>query len=169
MYAETSSSRHATARVRAPQPLRSPDPTADLQCLFKSYDAASFDFDADAVAGFYDLPCLLSTQGGNASFNARGELRAAMARLFSLYRQRGLVSASIVDLKLKSLGDDFARAEVRWSLSNARGMEVTDFASSYTLRRADRRWRIAHAVSLDEALQPANLVPRGPVLSLNAR
>ena len=169
MYAETSSSTHARARACAPQPVRSSDPTADLQCLFKAYDAACFDFDADAVAGFYDLPCLLSSPGGQASFTARGEVRAAMARLFTLYRQRGLVSASIVDLKLKTLGHDFARAEVRWSLSNARGMDITGFASSYTLRQADRRWRIAHAVSLDDGVSPADLAPRGPVLSLRPR
>ena len=169
MYVETSSSGYATARAAAPQPPRSPDPTADLQCLFKSYDAASFDFDAEAVAGFYDLPCLISTQGGNASVTARGELRAAMARLFAGYRQRGLVSASIVDLKLKTLSPDFARAVVRWSLGNARGMEVTGFSCSYTLRHADRRWRIAHAVALDEAARLAGLTPRGPMLSLTPR
>lgn len=169
MYAETSSSMHASARACAPQPVRTPDPTADLQCLFKAYDAACFDFDADAVAGFYDLPCLISSQGGNASFTARGEVRAAMARLFTHYRQRGLVSASIVDLKLKTLAADFARAAVRWSLSNARGMEVAGFAGSYTLRQAGGRWRIAHAVSLDDGLQQADLAPRGPVLSLRPR
>ncbi|MBK8159931.1 MAG: hypothetical protein IPK59_14575 [Rhodospirillaceae bacterium] len=131
----------ASARARASQPVPKPDPTADLQCLFKAYDAAWFDFDADAVAGFYDLPCLLSSLGGNASFTARGELRAAMARLFTHYRQRGLVSASIVDLKLRILAGDFARGAALVAQQCARH---GDHGLCQPLYAAPRRQTLAH-------------------------
>jgi hypothetical protein len=169
MYAETAASPRAVARAYLTTPLRSLDAKGDLQCLFKSYDAACLDFDADAVAAFYDLPCLISTQGGNASFTARGELRAAMARVFTGYRQHGLVSASIAALEVATLTADFAEAQVVWSLTKARGVEVVSFSCRYTLRHADNRWRIAHAVALDEVetlMQPA---PRAPLLRLSPR
>ena len=167
MYAETAASPRAVARAYPSVPLRSPDARGDLQCLFKSYDAACLDFDADAVAAFYDLPCLISTPGGNASFTARGELRAAMARVFTGYRQRGLVSASIAALEVATLTTDFAQAQIVWSLCKARGVEVVSFARRYTLRHADNRWRIAHAVALDEVEKLAQPVARAPLLRLS--
>jgi hypothetical protein len=167
MYAETSASPRAVARAYPSMPLRSPDAKGDLQCLFKSYDAACLDFDADAVAAFYDLPCLISTQAGNASFTARGELRAAMARVFAGYRQRGLVSASIAALEVATLTADFAQAQVVWSLGKARGVEVVSFASRYMLRHADNRWRIVHAVALDDVEKLTQPAPRAPLLRLS--
>lgn len=175
MYAETAShaqSRHrsqstptSTASVAAPADHRA-DSRAELQRLFKSYDAACLDFDADAVAGFYDLPCLISTQHGNGSFTARGELRAAFARVFSGYRQMGLVGANLASLSINALSDDFAQARVVWSLGNARGHDVVSVACLYTLRYAQGRWRILHAVALDEAEKLARRNARAAILSL---
>lgn len=158
----------ATGRLR-PVPATSPDPKSDLQFLFKAYDAACLDFDADAVASFYDLPCLISLPDGNGSFTARGEVRAMMARRFAAYRQQGLVSASMTALTLEALSGDFAQARIVWSLSNTRGTEMASFASAYTLRRADGRWRIAHAVTLDEAAKLATFRRQAPMLSLTGR
>ena len=62
---------------------------------------------------------------------------------------------------------DFAQAQVVWSLSKARGVEVVSFACRYMLRRADNRWRIAHAVALDEAEKLAQPSPRAPLLRLS--
>lgn len=167
MYAQTAFD--VQSRHRSSSPLTAPapsDPRAELQRLFKSYDAACLDFDADAVASLYDLPCLLSTQEGNGSFTARGELRAAFARAFSGYRQQGLTGASLAALTISTLSGDFAQARAIWSLSNARGHDVMSFACHYTLRHAQGRWRIAHAVGLDEADKLARQKPRAAILTL---
>jgi ketosteroid isomerase-like protein len=150
----------------APAATAPADPRAELQRLFKSYDAAYLDFDADAVASLYDLPCLLSAQQGNGSFTARGELRAAFARVFAGYRQQGLTGASLASLTISTLSGDFAQAQAIWSLSNARGHDVASFASHYTLRHVQGRWRIAHAVALDEAEKRTRQKPWAPILSL---
>jgi ketosteroid isomerase-like protein len=167
MYAETAfdvQSRHrSSSTLTAAAPA---DPRAELQRLFKSYDAACLDFDAEAVARLYDLPCLLSTQEGNGSFTSRGELRAAFARAFSGYRQQGLTGASLVSLTISTLSGDFAQGRAIWSLSNARGHDVMSFACHYTLRHAQGRWRIVHAVALDEAEKLARQKPRAAILSL---
>lgn len=154
--------------ARKPEPV---DPRAELQMFFKAFDAACLDFDADAVAALYDLPCLVSGMHGHGSFTARGELRAHFAKVFALYRQQGLVSASLASLTIHALSDDFARAEVVWAFSNTRGTDIANLASAYTLRRtslpAGARWRIVHALALDEAenLRPA----RRPTLALALR
>lgn len=151
MYAEPTSFHRVEARAYRSTPARLPDVKGDLQLLFKSYDAACLDFDADAVAAFYDLPCLISTVDGNGSFTARGEVRAAFARLFSGYRQQGLVSASLASLQIEALSDGFAQVQAIWSLANNRGAEVGNLTCAYTLRHATGKWRICHAVSLGDA------------------
>jgi len=147
------------------------DLRAELQLFFKSYDAACLDFDIDAVATLYDLPCMVSGMHGHGSFTARGELRAHFAKVFAAYRQQGLVSASLASLTINALSDEFARGEAVWAFSNMRGTEVANLASAYTLRRttspAGARWRIVHALALDEA---ENLRPtKRPTLSLAPR
>jgi ketosteroid isomerase-like protein len=149
----------------APAPVPA-DPRAELQHFFKSYDAACFDFDADAVANLYDLPCLISSAEGSGSFTARGELRAAFARTFTGYRQQGLVGANLASLTISTLSGDFAQARAIWSLRLARGHDVTSFACHYTLRHAQGRWRIVHAVGLDAGDKFARQKPRAAILSL---
>jgi hypothetical protein len=168
-----------TALRASPRASRSvhPDKTnpvdlrAELQLFFKSYDAACLDFDIDVVASLYDLPCLVSGMHGHGSFSARGELRAHFARVFAAYRQQGLVSASLSSLTINALSDEFARGEAVWSFSNARGTDVANLASAYTLRRsmlpAGNRWRIVHALALDEAEKLA--ATKRPTLSLALR
>jgi hypothetical protein len=147
------------------------DLRAELQLFFKSYDAACLDFDIDAVAALYDLPCLVSGMHGHGSFTARGELRAHFAKVFPTYRQQGLISASLASLTINALSDEFARAEAVWAFSNTRGADVANLASAYTLRRTTLpmggRWRIVHAVALDEAENLATL--KRPMLSLAIR
>lgn len=158
MYAQSTLSTRADLRACSTALLRSPDATrdttGDLQHLFKSYDSACLDFDADAVAAFYDLPCLVSTPDGTGSFTTRADLRAAFARVFAGYRQQGLASASLVSLKIETLSAGFAQARAIWSLANGRGADVISIGCAYTLRQslgqALGKWRIVHAVTLDD-------------------
>lgn len=128
------------------------DARAELQRLFKAYDAACLDLDADAVAAVYDLPCLISSSAGNIAFNARPELRQALVQRFAGYRRQGIVCASITALELESVAADFATARVVWTLSDHRDIDVVSVPRRYTLRRSDanpgRPWRIAHVVNL---------------------
>ena len=138
------------------------DARADLQRLFKAYDAACLDLDADAVAAVYDLPCLISTSSGNAAFTARAELRQMLSQRFTGYRQSGIVSASLTALDLESVAAGFAVARVVWSLSDRRDLDIVSVPRRYTLRRSDtvpgRPWRIAHVVSLgDPTARRANV------------
>lgn len=145
------------------------DARADLQRLFKAYDAACLDLDAEATAAVYDLPCLISTSSGNAAFSARADLRQMLGARFAGYRQNGIVSASLTALDLESVAADFAVARVVWSLSDRRGIDLVSVPRRYTLRRSDtvpgRPWRIAHVVSLgDPTTRRAN--PAHPHLRL---
>lgn len=148
------------------------DARAELQRLFKAYDAACLDLDADAVAALYDLPCLISAPAGNAAFSARADLRRMLAGRFAGYRRNGIVSASLTALDLESVAVDFAVARVVWSLSDRRDLDLASVPRRYTLRRADtipgRPWRIAHVVNLGDptarrqgAERPSRWLARG--------
>jgi hypothetical protein len=172
MFTETALRASPRASLSTNPERKSPaDLRAELQLFFKAYDSACLDFDADAVVALYDLPCLVSGMHGHGSFTARGELRAHFAKVFVAYRQQGLMSASLASLTINALSSDFARAEAVWSFSNARGMDVASLASAYTLRRTTlptcARWRIVHALALNEAenLRPA----KRPTLALAER
>lgn len=162
----TRPSTHAFERRERPMPA---DARADLQRLFKAYDAACLDLDADATAAVYDLPCLISTSAGNIAYSTRAELRQALAQRFANYRQQGIVCASITALDLESVAVDFATARVVWTLSNHRGVDVVSVPRRYTLRRSDtvagRPWRIAHVVNLADPaarlLGTQGAAPRG--------
>ena len=155
----------ATMRHRSPTPpQQTVDARGELQLFFKSLDAAMFDFDAEAVAAHFDLPCLLSGPEGSGSFSGRGELRTHLMRTFSQYRQQGLTSASLASLSLDAMSLDFAQSRIVWTFANARGHEVRSVAGAYTLRRSPPgslgRWHIVHALSLAAAR------PRGEILTL---
>lgn len=144
------------ARPQAPRPFAgrplSEDARAELQRLFKAYDAACLDLDAEAVAAIYDLPCLISTSAGSTAFSARGELRQALLGRFAGYRQHGIVAASITALELESVAADFATARVVWTLADRRDVAMVSVPRRYTLRRSatspGRPWKIAHVVNL---------------------
>jgi ketosteroid isomerase-like protein len=145
-----------TARAAAPRAFSSrpltEDTRAELQRLFKAYDAACLELDAEAVAAIYDLPCLISTASGSTAFSARGELRQALLGRFAGYRQHGIVSASLTALELESVAADFATARVVWTLADRRDQAMVSVPRRYTLRRSDtsagRPWKIAHVVNL---------------------
>ncbi len=97
----------------------------------KSYDAACLDLRCRCGGSAYDLPCLSPVCKGQGSFSgARRIARSILPKLFTAYRQQGLVSASLASLTITALSEDFARGET--------GLVIQRYPRSL-------RWRVLQA------------------------
>lgn len=115
------------------------EPVADF---FERYATAWNTFEAAPVLECFGFPHLVATADSTHFFEdeveARGHVEAQLAR----YREAGVVQVEQLALSTKPLPDDAARATVAWRLADARGVEVVQFTTLYTLAAEAGEWLI---------------------------
>ena len=117
--------------------------TSDQVSEYFARYAAAFDaFDAEAIAEFYHLPCMLVRSGGVVAFSAREEVLANMQALVSFYRSRGYRRASFDEVRVVSLGGGLLLATVPWTIHLSAAGAVESFRNTYELIEMHGRWGI---------------------------
>jgi hypothetical protein len=72
---------------------------AVVERFFTRYIAAFDAFDAEAIASFYNVPCMMIRAGDVATLSTRSAVLANMQALVSLYRSQGYERAHFGDLR----------------------------------------------------------------------
>jgi ketosteroid isomerase-like protein len=116
-----------------------------LEC-FRQYAEAFQALDPTAVARHFYEPALLITPHGVASLNTRAEVEQAYGRLMADLPAQGYARTDFSSLDERQLSEDLAIVSGTGVWRKTTGEAFAPFGLMYTLRRAERAWRIVIAM-----------------------
>ena len=117
--------------------------------FFERYARAFADYDAEAIAACYVVPCLFVRDGAPVSVVAAEGLAESVGSLLALHRAWDVQTVAPAEVALLEQGPGHAVARVDWRLGRAASRMAWTFATTYTLVPADDDWRVAVAVTHD--------------------
>ncbi len=108
------------------------------------------------IAACWEVPAFVLADEGAIAVTANQEVLQFFTGAVQAYRAQGLVATRPELLRLESLGQRMAAADVRWSAVDAAGHEQASERSRYLLRLGeDESWHIRVAITVeDNALPP---------------
>lgn len=115
------------------------EPVADF---FERYATAWNTLEASPVLACLGFPHLVATAESTHFFEDENEARGHIETLLERYREAGVTGIEQLALSTKPLPDDAARVTVAWRLTDARGAEVLQFTTLYTLAAEAGEWLI---------------------------
>ena len=117
--------------------------------FFDGYARAFADYDAEAIAACYVVPCLFVRDGRPVSVGTAAELARSVAALLDLHRAWDVQTVRPAEVSVLERGPGHATARVDWRLGRTTSRMAWTFATSYTLVPAASGWRVAVAVTHD--------------------
>jgi hypothetical protein len=118
---------------------------AGLTELFTAYQAAFKARDREALAGFFNYPCLFTSDLGSGvrsrSVAEPGEYHPVAAMVGELYNRAGVTGGAPLETRVTRLTDAIVVVDVHWEI-RAGEAPLYDFRAAYTVGRADGGWKI---------------------------
>jgi hypothetical protein len=111
------------------------DDEADVQELLDRMARALTSGDGRAVASLWETPALVVGDEMLQAVQSADELEAFFGGARAQYNQKGIVDTRAHIVRLSWATPRIAIAQVRWPYLNARGDEIGEETSTYTLRR----------------------------------
>ena len=121
----------------------------DVRPFFERYAQAFADYDGDAIAACYVVPCLFVRDGVPVAVADGGGLAESVGSLLALHRAWDVQTVAPSEVALLEQGPGHALARVDWRLGRSSSRMAWTFATTYTLVPADDGWRIAVAITHD--------------------
>lgn len=128
---------------------------ADLQTFLARYRDAFNRLDGEAVADLYAVPSGIASDSGYTHWPTREPIAANMVALCGQYRDKGFVSAEFAVEMLLQQGENFAIADLAWTMHWPDGQDDWHFNTSYNLMRTDGDWRVLLCTAYAETRLPA--------------
>ncbi len=117
----------------------------EAAAAFRDYAEAFRSLDPKAVARHFNEPALLITPQGIDALASAADVERAYARIMADLPALGYADTVFSSVEERRLGDDLALVTGGGTWRKATGEEFLPFGMTYTLRRADGRWRIVVA------------------------
>jgi hypothetical protein len=107
------------------------------------------------VVACWEVPAFVLADEGAIPVTSGKEVMQFFQGAVQAYRAQGLVATKPTLLRLESLGQRVAAADVRWSALDASGREQTSEQSRYLMRIGDDgKWHIRVAITVEDSAQP---------------
>jgi hypothetical protein len=115
---------------------------ATVERFFTRYVAAFDAFDPEAIASFYNVPCMMIRAGEVATLSTRSAVLANMKALVARYRSQGYKRAHFGDLRAAFLDPGLALVTVPWTIHLLEASATQVFRNTYEMVELDGQWRI---------------------------
>jgi Domain of unknown function (DUF4440) len=122
----------------------------DILAFFERYRDAFNSLDGDAIARLYAVPSGIASDSGYTHWPTFESVRDNMVALCKLYRDNGYASAHFMPQAFLPQGNDFAVADLTWTIQRTEGLEPWRFNTSYNLMRTAHGWRILLCTAYSE-------------------
>ncbi len=126
-----------------------------IQQFFQYFLDAFRRRDAETMSECFALPCVFGHRGRQEVFSDRDALQKHFEDYLARYKGMGLNAERFVIRSLMMLGDDFAVANVAWTLLGAGG-KIKAFHTAYNVYRNEGAWSIWAVTQHEEAKESAN-------------
>ena len=123
---------------------------ADIQAFFDRYRAAFNALDGEAVARLYAVPSGIASDTGYQHWPAYEPIRDNMVALCQLYRDNGYTEAHYQVASFLPQGEQYALADLRWSIERNADQPPWVFNTTYNLVRTADGWRVLLCTAYSE-------------------
>ena len=123
---------------------------SEIQSFFEQYREAFNRLDGEAVARLYAVPSGIASESGYTHWPTAEPIRQNMIALCQLYRDNGYVSAEFEPVAFLPQGEDFAVADISWSIERSAEQEPWRFNTTYNLMRTAADWRVLLCTAYSE-------------------
>ena len=113
----------------------------EIRRFFDAYNA-SFLESPEAVAKFYNEPCVTARMGVPNLNPTRQDTINFFGPVLERYRSRGWAYGEILSLEHRALGINSILATVRWAYKNKDGNTLWEWTFSYNLYKSEGGWKI---------------------------
>jgi ketosteroid isomerase-like protein len=118
---------------------------------FARYAAAFDTFDADAIASFYRVPCLMVRSDGVFPCEDRERLVAMLRSRLAAHQAQGYERTTADALSANVVGDGLALVTVTWTIRFRDAASMT-FRNTYEVIRLEGRWSIIVSTTHDDGM-----------------
>jgi ketosteroid isomerase-like protein len=123
---------------------------ADIQAFFDRYRAAFNALDGEAIARLYAVPSGIASDTGYQHWPAYEPIRDNMVALCQLYRDNGYTEARYQVASFLLQGEQYALADLRWSIERKADQPPWVFNTTYNLVRTADGWRVLLCTAYSE-------------------
>ncbi len=113
--------------------------------------AAALAGNAEALAGFYAVSCLIAADRQRTAFSSTKELIASFESLQAFYNQHGICRFEPVESQLLEAHAHYLNLSVRWRYANADDEARLIAQTTYLLQKIDGHWKIIAVATQNEA------------------
>ena len=131
----------------------------EIRELFESYCDAFNNLDGEALARLYHVPSGIASDSGYTHWSTFEPIRENMVALCRLYQDNGYAGASFEPGAFLAQGEDFAVADISWSIEKTEGREPWCFSTTYNLMRTSNGWRVLLCTAYSEQKLAAREAP----------
>lgn len=123
--------------------------TDAISRTFASYVEAFQTLDANAVAAYCHVPCMLVAPQGVQVMATVAEVSAMFGRMMAGLEARGYARSKLEELHVEPMSEAAAVVSVSRTRQGAQGQDLERVGETYVLRRADAGWKIVMALMHD--------------------
>ena len=116
---------------------------------FTNYIQAFQTLDPDAAVPYFHCPCMFISPQGVHVFATADDVRTLLTQIMAGLRARGYARSELLDLHVNRMSRNTALLTVSRIRYATDGRELERFGETYTLRSAEREWKIAVAMIHD--------------------
>jgi len=124
--------------------------TAEIREFFEAYRAAFNRLDGEAVANLFSEPSGIASDKGYTHWATREPVRKNMIALCELYRANGFASARFDEASFLAQGDNYAIADLAWTIDRIADLPPWRFHTTYNLIRTSEGWRVLLCTAYEE-------------------
>lgn len=105
---------------------------------------------AQALSGFYAIPCLIAADRQRTAFSNATDLTASFETLQAFYAQHGITRFEPVESQLLESHAHYLNLSVRWRYANADDEARLIAQTTYLLQKIDQHWKITAMATQNE-------------------
>jgi uncharacterized protein (TIGR02246 family) len=128
---------------------------AEITALFENYQTAFNRLDGEAVADLYAVPSGIASDAGYTHWATREPIAKNMVALCEQYRKKGFASAVFQVAAFLPQGENFAIADLAWTILWTDGQGDWHFNTTYNIFRTPDGWRVLLCTAYSETKLPA--------------
>jgi hypothetical protein len=113
-----------------------------MTAYFERYAEAFDRFDAEAIAGFVQVPCLMVNDDHVTLLPTEHAVVSNMRMLCDYHEREGYGGAHVLDVRVRESSPRVRHVDVDWRIDHREGSPLWWFTNTYQMTKHSGDWRI---------------------------
>ncbi len=124
--------------------------TNEINLFFEAYRQAYLEFNLQKILTFFAEPFMVSSPRGARTANNIDEMTSLLSKLLNRYRNLGIHTGCINNLKTNEYKSNHIQVEANWTIGDTKNNSLITFDCTYILIQSDNILKILFVMAHDE-------------------